>query len=642
MSSRYRDVYYNKFAHSYLLHSKEEQKLEGFLFGYPSCCVQQFLRKPYTDNGFNKNDQAKLFHWACPQCRVTTDLIPYYTYAYNKVRDNYEYCSDMHKRSFSARYVNFPAKIAATMTSVLLSSGLLSAQTAVDSTHIIPIGNDVNQNNLTYEEEIWLGHFDMSTLAESQLSTKKMAKYIDALPVEPSDEQPIYRVDHLMRGVYQCAKCDSIINMGFVTIINTKRQLQIDLPYMALHFMQHGSFSWANIQDSYFSRVDIDTLKSILHPYDIAHILPVNNDRDGDGLTDSEEDSLSVNYTADNPDFDGNGVPDGAQLAEELIRLFPKLKEQADDIHSHVSYNLLWGLEQCKICGTSHNMGTVTISNPENGRQCEIPIIALHAMAHGSFTYDGTVHKNQRTNVIQLLRSVKTHMLHIKNDADADGLAEAEEITFGYDPNKADSNENGVCDGRELATQYVDIIKSLPAEPRIDGPYTQYLGMDGIHICSVCGEQIVMGLWQIYNPLINTAEPLEIREYAMHFMAHGSFAFNGALKGRTGPQALANYLGVVTHTAQKTTPSDFYLKQNYPNPFNQVTTIEYHIPANSHVNLSVYSVQGQKIATLVHKQHAMGNYKVAWNAAGFSSGVYLCKLVTEEGFSSTKKLILLK
>ena len=82
--------------------------------------------------------------------------------------------------------------------------------------------------------------------------------------------------------------------------------------------------------------------------------------------------------------------------------------------------------------------------------------------------------------------------------------------------------------------------------------------------------------------------------------------------------------------------------KNYPNPFNPTTTISYQLPAVSLVDLSIYNVLGQKVTSLVSEKQQAGNYKVEWNAAGFSSGVYFYRMETGKGFVQSRKLILLK
>ncbi len=89
-------------------------------------------------------------------------------------------------------------------------------------------------------------------------------------------------------------------------------------------------------------------------------------------------------------------------------------------------------------------------------------------------------------------------------------------------------------------------------------------------------------------------------------------------------------------------PHEFVLHQNYPNPFNPTTTISYQLPKQSNVELSIYNLLGQKVATLVSKKQPAGSHKVEWDATGFASGVYFYRLETDKDFVKTRKLVLLK
>jgi PKD repeat protein len=89
-------------------------------------------------------------------------------------------------------------------------------------------------------------------------------------------------------------------------------------------------------------------------------------------------------------------------------------------------------------------------------------------------------------------------------------------------------------------------------------------------------------------------------------------------------------------------PLDFALDQNYPNPFNPVTAIEYRIAESGFVDLSVFNILGQKVATLVSAEQKSGVYKIEWNAEGLAGGVYLYRLTSEKGFTQVRKLVLMK
>lgn len=73
------------------------------------------------------------------------------------------------------------------------------------------------------------------------------------------------------------------------------------------------------------------------------------------------------------------------------------------------------------------------------------------------------------------------------------------------------------------------------------------------------------------------------------------------------------------------TSLNFGLTQNYPNPFNPSTTIKYSIPKSSDVEVTIYNLKGQKVKTLINKNHYPGNYQVTWDGSEYASGVYVYK-----------------
>jgi hypothetical protein len=85
----------------------------------------------------------------------------------------------------------------------------------------------------------------------------------------------------------------------------------------------------------------------------------------------------------------------------------------------------------------------------------------------------------------------------------------------------------------------------------------------------------------------------------------------------------------------------FSLLQNYPNPFNPSTTIGFSIPVSSHVTLTIVDLLGRQVETPIDENREAGEYKVQWNAANLSSGLYFYRLKAG-GYTDTKKLILLR
>ncbi|MCK4815513.1 T9SS type A sorting domain-containing protein, partial [bacterium] len=88
-------------------------------------------------------------------------------------------------------------------------------------------------------------------------------------------------------------------------------------------------------------------------------------------------------------------------------------------------------------------------------------------------------------------------------------------------------------------------------------------------------------------------------------------------------------------------PTEFILNQNYPNPFNPKTIINYELPTTLNVDLSVYNLLGQKVATLVSGKQSAGHHQVEWNAGDLPSGVYYY-ILKAGGFHDVKKMVLLR
>jgi hypothetical protein len=100
-------------------------------------------------------------------------------------------------------------------------------------------------------------------------------------------------------------------------------------------------------------------------------------------------------------------------------------------------------------------------------------------------------------------------------------------------------------------------------------------------------------------------------------------------------------IGSPTHVEDEYTPTAFTVSNPYPNPFNPSTTIDYALPRDSHVRMTVYNAMGQQVTELVDDRQAAGRYTVQWNAAGMSSGVYFYRIEAGE-FRDTGKMLLMK
>ncbi len=100
-------------------------------------------------------------------------------------------------------------------------------------------------------------------------------------------------------------------------------------------------------------------------------------------------------------------------------------------------------------------------------------------------------------------------------------------------------------------------------------------------------------------------------------------------------------VSTVTGIEDAAHPSPISLKHPYPNPFNPSTVISYAIPTGSRVELTVYSLTGQKVATLFSGWQMAGNHTQVWNAENLASGVYLLVLKCGDRIA-TRKISLIK
>ena len=80
----------------------------------------------------------------------------------------------------------------------------------------------------------------------------------------------------------------------------------------------------------------------------------------------------------------------------------------------------------------------------------------------------------------------------------------------------------------------------------------------------------------------------------------------------------------------KIIPKNYILKQNYPNPFNNSTVIEFSLPDDEYINLSVYDILGRRVDKLVDGKLTAGQHRITWCNKDVSSGIYFYVLKTEK------------
>ncbi|MDY0354691.1 MAG: hypothetical protein RBR19_02345 [Sedimentisphaerales bacterium] len=306
-----------------------------------------------------------------------------------------------------------------------------SAETPACDPHRIAVAEDADKDLLTDREELVLGYLpfradqNRNEVADGAELATRCARALAQLPshTQVTDDRQPFKQEMLVFGLEICDVCGEAVNMGVIRVVNPALGLTVEIPLMASHSMEHGSFSYSG--QIHEGRVDVVRLARALgvrfpcesneHQLPLAHgieglgrIAPDANDLDGDLLADSEE--LAAGLNLYDVDQDRNLVPDGMQLARRCAEIIDRLPAVEPDESGAVSVYkvsyLMRGLEWCEVCGQSVNMGYWQIVNTAAGKTVEVPEIARHFMEHGSFSSLGTLHGGSRVDVATLLETI--------------------------------------------------------------------------------------------------------------------------------------------------------------------------------------------------------------------------------------------
>jgi hypothetical protein len=88
------------------------------------------------------------------------------------------------------------------------------------------------------------------------------------------------------------------------------------------------------------------------------------------------------------------------------------------------------------------------------------------------------------------------------------------------------------------------------------------------------------------------------------------------------------------------------LRGNFPNPFNPETSIAFTMAYEGHVNIEVFNIRGQRVATVLNENRPAGNNTVVWKGTDdegrqVGSGIYFYRMTTGD-FTSTRRMVLMK
>lgn len=168
-----------------------------------------------------------------------------------------------------------------------------------------------------------------------------------------------------------------------------------------------------------------------------------------------------------------------------------------------------------------------------------------------------------------------------------------------------------------------------------------------------------------FNPHSNLNNALSnVSQGGLVSIVEGSYASSGITIDQavtieaTGGKVVIGGSGTSSKMAGRTeslesiepdSPEEFHLENNYPNPFNPVTTIEYTLPEEVHVELVIYDILGRRVETLINEPQQHGTHQATWDASNMASGTYIYRLdvTNPEGdgnseFTETRQMMLVK
>jgi len=91
-----------------------------------------------------------------------------------------------------------------------------------------------------------------------------------------------------------------------------------------------------------------------------------------------------------------------------------------------------------------------------------------------------------------------------------------------------------------------------------------------------------------------------------------------------------------------TLPMEFALLPNFPNPFNPSTSIRFHVPIRSNIDISVFDILGNHVETIMNSEVYPGIRSIVWAPdRSVVSGMYFIRLKSDH-FTSTQKIMFLK
>lgn len=156
-------------------------------------------------------------------------------------------------------------------------------------------------------------------------------------------------------------------------------------------------------------------------------------------------------------------------------------------------------------------------------------------------------------------------------------------------------------------------------------------------------------IWQQKIFLIN-AEQVDANSLVLAndngIVIAGSVSYSGGNPRMFLLKTDPNGIFVVVDEPVNSPPEEFLITQNFPNPFNPSTTIQYSLPSEGKVIISIYNILGSSVATLINEEKSAGCYNVTWNGKDnfdndVTSGVYFY-IIKFSNKSISRKMVLMR
>ena len=183
------------------------------------------------------------------------------------------------------------------------------------------------------------------------------------------------------------------------------------------------------------------------------------------------------------------------------------------------------------------------------------------------------------------------------------------------------------------------------------GTYTGYISEPGWHTVEVNPLEVVEGL-EFFVVLVFEGSVYASFDYSLVYTGNSYLSPDGVnYYEDISYYGNLNIRSKISHDELKVGDDsvvldNFFLYPAYPNPFNPVTTMNYKIPEDGLVQLTIYDMKGRVIRNLVNSKQNSGFKSVRWNGLNnsglsVSAGIYMYQL-SINNYNYTRKIVLLK